>query len=220
MKISLTLLIPFFLFAGCIVTPSRNTRDISDYTGFLPIDENTMIYWNPQKKIRDYKKFFLENIEVYPNPRKKINPEDRTLFTNWEPVLYEKTRENLKGRYPWMDAPGKNILSVKIRIYDIKPFRWLTSATGTRYLKADTATKGSKFYVECFDGKTKELIFGLATLVPGENYMAFQDPELIPNVEEVYIQWLSFLRSMLNKSLEIPNPLIPDKPASSTSPRQ
>lgn len=206
-------------FFGCVFPETRNTRRSADYSDFSAVDETTLVYWNPARKVRDYKKFFVAPVDFYGNPQVKVSPQNRGIYTEWAGKFRQKSIATLKNGFNVVDKPAAGVLKIKVDVVDIKPFVWLRKPDGTRYLRTDTVLKGTKFEVSCLDGKTKETIFASVTLFGGEKYMAYQDPALLPNVEEAYDQWLKFLRIMLEKSKKDFGAPIPNTPTSSSSPR-
>jgi len=215
-KISICVISSFVLF-GCIVSNSRNTRRESDYSNFTPVNDNTGIYWNPVRKMKDYNAFFVAPVEVYPNPQSKASPDGKKIFEAWAEKFRQKSIDSLKDDYPLVDKPAKGVLTISISIVDIKPFTWLKKPDGTRYLRADTTLKGTRFDLGCVDSKTKELVFALTTRLGGENYMAYKNSDLLPKIDESFGEWLKLVRFMLDRSWKQPRHLEPLSPSPTPS---
>jgi len=122
-----------------------------------------------------------------------VDPGELTAVVRMEMV------QRSRKRYKIVSAPGPGVLKLEFEIIDIKPFVWLTKPDGTRYFRTDTVLKGSKFEVDCKDSVTGERIFALSTMYGGDDYLAYQDPWLLNNVEKAFNEWLAFLRERMDE---------------------
>jgi hypothetical protein len=189
---------------GCVLdtAPDRNGQFIADYAAFKKVDykEETWIYRHPTKRVVDYSALIIGSVDVYPNPQKKIKSAAREEFDDFGQRMRMEMVQRSRKRYKIVNAPGPGVLKVNFAIIDIKPFVWLTKPDGTRYFRTDTVLKGTKFEVDCTDSVTGERIFALSSLYGGEEYLAYQDPWLLNNVEKAFNEWLSFLRERMDET--------------------
>jgi len=196
-------LLLLFLLSGCVLDtmPERNGQFIADYSEFQKVDykEETWVYHHPTKHVADYSALLIGKVDVYPNPQKKIKSALREEFDDFGQRMRMEMVQRSRKRYKIVSEPGPGVLKVDFAILDIKPFVWLTKPDGTRTFRTDTVLKGTKFEVDCKDSATGERVFALSTLYGGDDYIAYQDPWLLNNVEQAFNEWLAFLRERMDE---------------------
>jgi hypothetical protein len=200
---------------GCVLSesPERNGQFIADYAAFQKVDfkAETWVYRHPTKRVADYPALLIGSIAVYPNPQKKVGRAAREDFDDFGQRMRMEIVRRSKQRYKIVKTAGAHVLKLNFSIQDIKPFVWLTRPDGTRYFRTDTVLKGTKFEVDCTDSVTGERVFALSTLYGGDEYLAYQDPFLLNNVEQAFNDWLSFLRERMDEVRADPT-TVPSKP--------
>ncbi len=180
----------------------RNSRFFGDYTDFQKVDfkAETLVFRHPTTRVIDYDKFLIMPVSIYDNPQKKIRDEDRPKYDALSENLRQKLVSVVSKHYQIVDEPGPGVLRMEYAVIDIKPYVWYTNKQGNRTFRADTLLKGSKFELDCHDAQSDERIFAITTLYPGDIYKAYENSDLIPNIESAFTDWSTFLSGLLDRA--------------------
>jgi len=203
-------LIPCLLLTGCILSnpPARNSKFVADITDFKKSDvlPDTWIYQHPETRVADYDKFIVSPLRVYPNPATKIKKNNRPDYDALADTLRNKVISMMEKHYRLADQPGPNVLVLDFSIIDIKPVVEVTRPDGTEAVVMDTMLKGSKLELDCRDSMNDEHIFAMSSLFKGDDFKAYENKGLLPNVEKAFDNWIVVLSSLFQKAKAAPSP--------------
>lgn len=196
--------LPALILSGCVLSQEapRNSRFFGDYSEFQPVDfkNETLVYRHPTTRVTDYNKFLIAPVSVYDNPNKKIKPINRPFYDDLALDFREKLVKLISKNYQVVSEPGPGVLRFEYAVVDIKPYVWYTRPDGTRAFRADTLLKGSKFELDCHDSLSGDRVFAISTLYPGNDYLAYSDLALIPNVQTAFDEWVKFLDGLVARA--------------------
>ncbi len=194
---------------GCALSapPPRNGRYSVDITELHKSEryKNTWIYRSPTRRIADFHQFFVHPVTVYADPVRKIK--DRARYNALQDKLTVRTLDLMKKDHPLVDAPSEGTLEMRISIVDLKPVVEMKDAQKNDLIRMNTATKGSKIEIDCHDAVTNEQIFAMSTIYQGPEFAAYENPALLPNVEQAFDEWSTYFKARFDEALKSPPPL-------------
>jgi hypothetical protein len=190
---------------ACVLSspPSRNGRYTADITSMEKADfiHDSWVYRNPNKKVIDYATFLIEPVRVYRDTSKKVKKKARPFFNDLEEDYTDQLRSLIRTTYRITDTPAPGVLRVAVEVMDIKPIVQVKK-NGIDTIVADKSMTGTKFEANCYDAQSGELIYGLSTLYKGDEYLAYEHPDLTQNIEVAFAEWTGFLKDRLDQAMK------------------
>ena len=122
---TIILLISVLLFAGCAAQQLKSYETsgfLKNYAGFKPGGEGqpNLVYLNPNRNFRPYKKILIDHVVVYFNPKSENKGIDPLQLTELSQHFHQALVDALKDRYPIVKDPGEGVLRIRTAITDVE----------------------------------------------------------------------------------------------------
>ncbi len=200
---------------GCVLhgTPDRNSRYSADISTMQreelsDFPHTTWVFRHPTRKPTDFAKFILAPMTVYEKPASAVLGRDRETFDVEAGQLRLKLAKLIGKDYFLTEKSGPDTMRIEVQIVDIKPVvQMKKDGNDTTILNPNI--KGSKIEANCYDSATNELIYAISTLYKGDEYTAYQDASLLPNMEKAFDEWAVYFKRRFDTAMALPGMPVP-----------
>lgn len=133
----LAVLVAAGLMSGCLSTYQARKAEpsgfLGDYSQFRAGqgDEAQLVYINPKADFKAYDKILLDPVRIYAAKDSAIGKLPREDLQSLVNYLDATLRENLKGDYEFVTAPGSGVMRLRVAITEAKGAKMLFDTFST-----------------------------------------------------------------------------------------